>query len=131
MSKKNRANGDETELKVDRALQILTREWDEVVSYHHSSKNGELDVLHTDFLIFLRSRMAFPLQVKSSSGGARQHIKRYHYITVIAVRRNHDERHISSRIRALILRYYRDIRLRSAEADLRRDKVREGDRNRS
>lgn len=106
---RDREKGDETESKTDRALQILIKEWDEIVSYHHNRQNGELDALHIDFLIILRSRFIFPLQIKSSARGARQHIKKHPYIVVMAVRRGHTERHIADRIKSLILRHYKNV----------------------
>jgi DNA-binding NarL/FixJ family response regulator len=101
--------GDEAEAKADRALQLLREEWTEIVSYRHSAKNGELDTLHTDFLIFLRSRLAMPLQVKSSIRALREHIEKYPHIIAIVVTRRDTPECVAKRIRACILRCYKKI----------------------
>lgn len=105
--------GDEAELKTDQALQLLQHEWSEIISYRHSAKNGELDALHIDFLIFLRSRLAMPLQVKSSIRGLREHIAKYPYIVAIVVTRRDTPECIAKRIKACILRCYKKIQIGS------------------
>jgi len=102
--KSERERGIINEAKVERALRILKKEWDKVVDFHHSVQSGELDSLHVDFLIFLDSRLAFPLQVKSSFKKARQHIKKYPYIEVIAVGDRQTDRQIADFLKSLIIR---------------------------
>ncbi len=107
---KHHEPGDEAEVKIDQALHILMEEWDEIAWYRHSSKNGELDAQHTDFLIFLKSRFSFPLQVKSSIHSARQHISKYPNIMVIYVRKNDRPEYLAKRVKILILRCYKRIK---------------------
>ena len=54
-------SGKDAEEKTRHALELLVAEGNEVISFHHSISGGEVDSLHTDFLIFLRSRLVFPL----------------------------------------------------------------------
>ena len=102
--------GLDSEEKAIRALALLGKKWQEIVTYHHSKKDGEIDCLHTDILIFLKSNFSFPLQIKSTRGAARKHNQKYPYIISIFVRRHDSERKIAHVIKRRILRQYKKIK---------------------
>lgn len=102
--------GKDAERKAHLAIELLMGEGNEIVSFHHSKSGGEVDSLHTDFLIFLRSGLIFPLQVKCSPKGARKHFHKYPYISVIVVGRRKKVEDVARHIKSLINRQYRRIR---------------------
>lgn len=101
--------GRKNEDRVGEALKLLQSRWNEIVCFHHSKQSGELDTRQTDFLIFLRSKFAFPLQVKSSPRGAREHIRNHEHIIVIVVRKRDTIERLAQRVKGLIIRCYKKI----------------------
>lgn len=106
-----KTGGPEFEEKAIRALALLSKEWREIITYHHSKKDGEVDILHTDILIFLKSNFAFPLQIKSTRGAARKHDKKYPHIISIFVRGRDSEKKIANIIKHRILRQYKKSKI--------------------
>lgn len=102
--------GDSAEAVVEQSLIILKSEWDEMARVHHSQSGGEVDSLQTDFLVFLRSGLAFPLQVKSSVKPLRKHRGNYPYIMAIMIRKDDNPEMVAEKIKRLILRCYKRIR---------------------
>lgn len=101
--------GKEAEEKAKRALRFLADSWDEIVCFHHSKRSGELDELHTDFLILLRSKLSLQLQIKSNPRGIRKHIQKYPFIIVISVTKRDKIEKVAKRIKRLIIRCYKRI----------------------
>lgn len=105
--KKQKDIGWLAEMKTQQALEFLSREWDEIVVFYHSPRNGELDKLHIDFLILLRSRLSLQLQIKSAVGALKRHHKKYPHIIGIVVKKKDSPRKIADHIQRLILRLYK------------------------
>lgn len=103
--------GKEAEDKIGQALDLLKSQWGEVVEFHHSKQTGEIDSLAVDFLVFLRSKLVFPLQVKSSHRGVKDHISKHPHIIAVQARRKDSAARLAKLIKKLILRRYQKIKL--------------------
>jgi|GEM_PF-6751418 len=97
------------EKQTQEALELLKKEWDEMVEFHNSRRHGEIDSLRIDFSILLRSRLVFPLQIKSNPTSVRKHIQKAPFIVVMFVGPQHTSQQIAHRIKRLILRSYQRI----------------------
>lgn len=98
------------EEKVIVALGLLKNNWKEVIDFHHAVKNGELDCLHIDVLVLLRSGLALALQVKSDSESAERHTQKYSHIPVIVPQASDAAKEVAHQIQKIILQLYEEVR---------------------
>lgn len=99
----------EAEERVREALGYLRNRWDEIVEFYITVQNGELDCMHIDALVLLRSSLSLQLQVKSSEGAARRHTQRFPHIPVIVVYHDASLESIAEQIKQIISELYRRI----------------------
>lgn len=93
------------ERRTNTALELLKKELPEIAHFHWSVRDGEIDILHTDFLIFLKCGMALPLQVKMTEKSAKKHIKKYPWIPAIVVNKRTRIGEIAQKIKDLIIEH--------------------------
>lgn len=87
-----------------RALEKLKNEWPAINAVYYSRPGGEIDGLKMDFIVYLRSRLIFPLQVKAWPGEAKKHRSKYPHIDVIVVYTSDRISRVAKRIRRIIER---------------------------
>lgn len=94
------------------ALEFLKGHWNEIVEFYPTTQNGELDRMHIDVLVLLRSGLALQLQVKSVERAAEKHRRRFPYIPVVVVQHNDTIRDVAIRIKNIIEERYLEIQKR-------------------
>lgn len=106
MTLNSRERGEESERKVETALKILAASGD-IKNFYHARKGGEVDGQHMDFIVFLKNRLAIPVQVKSGSRDIREHYKKYPYIFAFLARESHTPQKIAARLSSIFQRFLR------------------------
>ena len=110
--KNNRPNpGPKGEELVEEALKLLKARNPHVSGFYHPPKDGDWDKHQIDFVIFFKSRLALPLQVKAgktASKAVKEHYKKRPEILAIQIRVSHNAEKISEQIEHLIIRYLKN-----------------------
>lgn len=100
------ADGKWAEDRVRDAANILIKTWSEITQH---TANRMLDNIGVDRLFFLRSGLAFPLQVKTSEIGVREHIRKYPHLAHILIHREDSAEEIAERIKAMVCERYQVV----------------------
>ena len=98
----------DAEQVTEEALKIL-KETNIICEFHHSKKNGELDVDGIDFLIFLNNGLCLPLQVKGSHFKQKQHPRKHPHIRFILIVKRNKPKIIAKKLKRLIDKISRNL----------------------